>query len=122
VKTSRKNALVQPLPFAVLVFPYPPVKLTAIVVMDCVSEDTIELPIRSREDMQEQVVGPKLICCPRHARNVGAWTNIEGFLPSLLTAFPGGTITRASVSPMSVGVVCCTGAFGAASRPSDPSY
>jgi hypothetical protein len=38
---------VQTLPFAVLVFPNPPVEVTAIVVMDGVSKDTMEFLIRS---------------------------------------------------------------------------
>jgi hypothetical protein len=37
---------VQALPFAVFVFPNPPVEVKAIVVMDGVSEDTMEFPIR----------------------------------------------------------------------------
>ena len=69
---SRNNALVQTLPFAVLVFPNPPVEVTAIVVMDGVSKDTMELSIRSCEALalQERVVGPKLILCPWHAGSV----------------------------------------------------
>ncbi len=70
-KMSHNNALVQPLPFAVLFFPYPPVEVTDIVVMDGVSKDIMELMIRSHENLQEQVVGPKLILCPQHARSVG---------------------------------------------------
>jgi hypothetical protein len=77
---SRDNALVQPLPFAVLVFPYPPVEVTAIVVMDGVSKDTMELLICSREDLQERVVGPNLILHPRHARSVGVQTNGGGLV------------------------------------------
>jgi hypothetical protein len=61
---------VQALPFAVLLFPNPPVKVTAIVVMDGVSKDTMELPIRSCEVLQEWIVGPKLILRPRHAGDV----------------------------------------------------
>jgi hypothetical protein len=68
---SRNNLLMQTLPFAVLVFPYPPVKVTAMVVMDGVSNDVMELLIHSREDLQEQVVGPKLIFHLRHVRSVG---------------------------------------------------
>jgi len=37
------------LPFAVFVSPNPPVEVTAIVVMDGVSKDTMEFPIRSCE-------------------------------------------------------------------------
>jgi hypothetical protein len=50
---SRNNALMQTLPFAVLLFPNPPIKVTAIVVMDGVSKDTMEFPIRSCEALQE---------------------------------------------------------------------
>jgi hypothetical protein len=42
---------VKALPFAVFVSPNPPVEVTAIVVMDGVSEDTMEFPIRSCEDL-----------------------------------------------------------------------
>jgi hypothetical protein len=66
------------LPFAVLVFPYPRVEVTAIVVMDSVSKDTMELLICSHEDLQVWGVGPKLILCPQHARSVGVWTNGGG--------------------------------------------
>jgi hypothetical protein len=81
---------VQPLPFAVLIFPYPPVKVMAIVVMDGVSKDTMELLIRSREDLQEQVVGPKLILCPRHVRSVGVRTDGGGFVTLTVDSIPGG--------------------------------
>ena len=64
----------QTLPFAVLVFSNPPVKVTAIVVMDGVPKDTMEFPICSCEALQKRVVGPKLILCPRHTRSVGVQT------------------------------------------------
>ncbi len=102
--------------FVALVFTFPLVEVIAIVVMDGVSKDTIELPICSCDDLQEGVVGTKLILCPWHARSVGVWTNGGGLSPSPLTAFPGNTITRASVLPMGVGIVDCTGVFGTASR------
>jgi hypothetical protein len=63
---SRNNVLMQTLPFAVLLFPNPPFKVTAIVVMDGVSKDTMEFPIHSCEALQEWVISPKLIHCPRH--------------------------------------------------------
>ena len=84
--------------------------------MNGVFEDTIELPIHSCEDLQERVVGPKLILHPRHARSVGIQTDSGGLSPSPLMAFPGGIVTCASALPMDVGIVCCAGAFGTASR------
>ena len=73
----------QALPFAVFVFPNPPVEVTAIVVMDGVSEDTMEFPIRSCEDLQERVGNPKLVLRPRHAGNVGVRPNSGGGVVSL---------------------------------------
>ncbi len=89
-KTSRDNVLVKLLPFAVLIFPYPPVEVMAIVVMDGVSEDTMELPICSCEDLQEWIVGLKLILCPRHARSVGIWTAGGGVVTLTVDGVPGG--------------------------------
>ena len=71
---SSDNALVQTLPFAVLVFPNPPIEVTAIVVMDGVPKDTMEFPIRSCEALQEWVISPKFILRPRHAGSVGVRT------------------------------------------------
>jgi hypothetical protein len=65
---------VQTLPFAVLVFPNPPIKVTAIVVMVGVPKDTMEFPICSCEALQKRVVGPKLILCPRHVGSMGVRT------------------------------------------------
>jgi len=65
-KTSRNNALMQTLPFAVLLFPNPPVEVTAIIVKDGVSKDTIAFLIRSCEALQELVIGRRLIHHPRH--------------------------------------------------------
>ncbi len=87
---SCNNALVQPLPFAVLLFPYPPIKVTAIVVMDGVSKGTMELPICSLEDLQERVVGPKLILCPWHARSVGIQADGGGVVTLTVDGIPGG--------------------------------
>jgi hypothetical protein len=82
--------LVQTLPFAVLVFPNPPVEVTAIVVMDGVSKDTMELSIRSCEALQEWVVGPKLILCPWHAGSVGARTIGGGVVTHTIDGIPWG--------------------------------
>jgi hypothetical protein len=112
---------VQLLPFAVLIFPYPPIKETAIVVMDGVSKDTMELLICSREDLQERVIGSKPILHPRHVRSVGVWTNGGGVVTLTIDSVPGGYITRTSALPMGVGIVYCAGAFGAASRLPEPS-
>ena len=87
---SCKNALVQTLPFVVLVFPNPPVEVMAIVVMDGVSKDTMELSIRSCEALQERVVGPKLIHCPRHAGSVGVWTIGGGVVTHTVDGIPWG--------------------------------
>jgi hypothetical protein len=80
----------QPLPFVVLIFPYPPIKVMAIVVINGVSKDTMELSIHSCEDLQERVVGLKLILHPRHGRSVGIQIDSGGLSPSPLTVFPGG--------------------------------
>jgi hypothetical protein len=82
--------LVQPLPFVILVFLYPPIKMTAITVMDGVSEDTAELPICSREDLQERVVGLKLILHPWHTRSVGVQTNGGGVVTLTIDGIPRG--------------------------------
>jgi hypothetical protein len=66
---------VKALPFAVFVSPNPSVEVMAIVVMDGVSEDTMEFPIRSCEDLQERVGNPKLVLRLRHAGNVGVRPN-----------------------------------------------
>ena len=74
---SHNNALVQALPFAVLVLHNPPVKMMAIVVMDGVAKDIMEFPICSCEDLQEQVVGLKLILRPHqlmHQGYVSMWS------------------------------------------------
>jgi hypothetical protein len=89
-KMSPNNALMQPLPFAVLVFPNPPVEVTAIVVMDGVSKDTMALLICSRKDLQEWFVGPKLILCPQHARSVGVPTDGGGVVTLTVDGIPGG--------------------------------
>jgi hypothetical protein len=81
---------VQTLPFAVLVFPNPPVKVTAIVVMDGVSKDTMELSIRSCEALQERVVVLKLILCPRYAWSVGVWTIGGGMVTLTVDGIPWG--------------------------------
>jgi hypothetical protein len=81
---------VQLLPFAVLVFPDPPIEVTAIVVMDGVSKDTMEFPIRSCENLQEWVVGSKLILRLRHARSVGIWTNGGGVVTLTVDGIHGG--------------------------------
>ena len=85
---SRKNALVQTLPFAVLVFPNPPVEVTAIVVMDGVSKDTMELLIHSCEALQERVVRPKLILHLRHMGSVGIWTIGGGVVTHTIDGIP----------------------------------
>ena len=72
----------QTLPFVVLVFPNPLVEVTAIVVVDGVSKDSMELSIHSCEALQERFVGPKLILLPRHTGSVGVRT------------FGGGVVTR----------------------------
>ena len=80
----------QTLPFVVLIFPNPPVKVTAIVVMDGVSKDTMEFPIRPCEALQERVFGPKLILRPRYAGNVGVWTHGGGVVTLTIDGIPGG--------------------------------
>ena len=80
----------QALPFAFFVFPNPPVEVTAIVVMDGVPKDTMEYPIRSCEDLQEQVSSPKLVLRPRHTGNVGVRPNSGGGVSLTVDGTPWG--------------------------------
>jgi hypothetical protein len=89
-ETEPQQRAVQTLPFAVLVFPNPPVKVTAIVVMDGVSKDTMEFPIRSCEALQERVNSPKLILRQWHVGSVGVRTLGGGIVTLTVDGIPWG--------------------------------
>ncbi len=89
-KTSRNNAFMQALPFAILVFPNPPVEVAAIVVTDGITKDTMEFLICTCEELQERIIGPELILHPQHTGCVGIWTNYGGVITLTIDGVPKG--------------------------------
>ena len=62
----------------------------AIVVMDGVPKDTTKLLIHSCETLQERVVSPKLVLCPRQVGSVGVWTVGGGVVSLTIDGIPWG--------------------------------